>query len=93
MNEGTSPATNVSVNNHIPKEMKYIGAKGPTPHSYKNGIVYFKPMPILQPGEKLVYTIICRAITPGSARNAAVLRYKQFSVPIIDEEGTSIYKP
>ena len=95
MNEGTSPKTNVSVNNHIPKKMKYIEAKGPTSHSYKDGIVYFKPVPILQPGEKITYTVKCKAITPGTAKNTAVLRYKQFDVPIIDEdeEGTSIYKP
>ena len=92
MNEGSSPTTNIIVNNHISKEMKYIGAKGPTPHSYKDGIVYFKPVPILQPGEKITYRVKCKAITPGSAKNIAVMRYKQFDRPIIDEEKTSVYK-
>ena len=92
-NEATIPTTNIIVNNHISKKMKYIGAKGPTPHSYKDGIVYFKPVPILQPGEEITYTVKCKAITPGPAKNTTVMRYKQFDRPIIDEEGTSIYKP
>ena len=93
MNEDTGSFTDVSLNNHIPKEMKYVGAKGPTLHSYKDGIVYFKPVPIMQPGEKLTYTIICKAIAPGSATNTAVLRCKQLDCPIIDEEWSSVYKP
>ena len=93
MNEGTSPCTIMKLHNRIPKEMEYVGAKGPTPHTHKDGLVIFEPVPIVQPGEKLTYTIICRAVRPGSAKNTATLRYKQFDVPIIDEEGTSIYKP
>ena len=67
-------------------------AKGPTRHSFKNGKVVFAPVPILQPGEKAVFKIVCKAVKTGTARNTATLKYDQFDKPIHDEEGTSLYK-
>ena len=49
-------------------------------------------VPILQPGEKPVYKVVCKVIKAGSARHAAILTYDEFDKPMIDEEGTSCYE-
>ncbi len=97
-NEGTSACTNVKMVNEIPEEMKFISATGPSEYKAdkETGIITFKPVAILQPGEKLVYKIVCEVVSEGtakgSAKNRATLTYDQFEKPIIDEEGTSVYK-
>jgi uncharacterized repeat protein (TIGR01451 family) len=93
-NEGTSACTNVIMVDNIPEEMEYVSAQGPSDHKYdpEKREVVFAPAPILQPGDKLVFRVVARAIKPGSAKNRGTLRYDQFDKPIIDEEGTSVYK-
>lgn len=93
-NEGTSPCTNVTLVNEIPEEMEFVSATGPTEFKFdeEKRAVVFEPYPILQPAAKLVYKIVCRAIKQGDAKNHTILTYDQFEKPIIDEEGTSIYK-
>jgi uncharacterized repeat protein (TIGR01451 family) len=91
-NEGTSPCTNVKLENKIPKQMEYVRAEGPCKFQVESGVVRFEAVPILQPGEKLTYRIVCKAIKEGSAKNTAILSYDQFDRQILDEEGTSIYK-
>ena len=93
-NEGTSACTNVVLEDVIPEEMEFVKAEGPgefefdeTSHSVK-----FAPVAILQPGDKLTFKVVCRAIAEGSAKNTARLKYAEFNKIIIDEEGTSVYK-
>jgi len=91
-NEGTSPCTNVVLVNHIDDEMEYVSATGPIGHRVEGSQVFFEPVPILQPAEKLTYRIVCKAVKEGSAKNTAKLTYDQFNKEILDEEGTSVYK-
>lgn len=93
-NEGTSACTNVELYNDIPEEMEFVKAEGPSEFEYNETTrrVKFSPVAILQPGEKLTYKIVCRAIKDGSAKNTARLNYAEFDKEIIDEEGTSVYK-
>ena len=91
-NEGTSPSTNVIVKSELPAEMEFVSAEGPVEFDYKSGSVDFDAYPILQPGEKLVYKVVCKSVKSGSAKHTATLTYDQFEKPIIDEEGTSCYE-
>ena len=93
-NEGTSAATNVALKNIIPLEMEFVKAEGPTDYVYdkKAHELQFQNVAILQPGDKLTYKIVCKAIKQGSAKNTARVKYAEFDRPIIDEEGTSIYE-
>jgi len=91
-NEGTSPCTGISVTSIIPEEMEFVRCEGPgVSCKYENRQLLFDTVPVLEPGKKLVYKIHCRAIKPGSAKHAAILKYDQFTKSIINEEGTSIY--
>ncbi|WP_372365360.1 hypothetical protein [Candidatus Uabimicrobium sp. HlEnr_7] len=93
-NEGTSAMTNVKFRNDIPKEMKFIKAEGPTNFVFdkEKSVLECEAVPILQPGDKITYKIVCEAIKAGSAKNTARVRYDQFDKEIIDEEGTSVYE-
>ncbi len=96
-NEGTSASGYSRLVNEIPEEMKFISAQGPAGYTvdYEKGIINFETVEVLKPGEKLLYKIVCEVISEGnsrgSAKNRAIL-YLDWGKPIIDEEGTSVYK-
>jgi uncharacterized repeat protein (TIGR01451 family) len=91
-NEGTSPCTNVKLEDEIDDEMEFISAKAPVSHKAEGNKVVFEPVPILQPGEKVRYEITVKAVKEGSAKNRAIVQYDQFTKKIISEEGTSVFK-
>ncbi len=91
-NEGTSPCTNVTLESKIPKEMEFVSAEGPEDFKHNAGLIHFEPFPILHPGEKLTYKVVCKALKAGSAKHTATLTFDQFEQPLIDEEGTSCYE-
>jgi uncharacterized repeat protein (TIGR01451 family) len=91
-NEGTAPCTNIKIESKIPEQMEFVSATANVSFKNKGNNVTFDAVPILQPGEKLVYKVVCKVIKAGSARHAAILTYDEFDKPIIDEEGTSCYE-
>ena len=91
-NEGTGPCTNILITCQIPEQMEFVKADGPVPSKQAGGKVSFEAVPLLKPGEKLVYKVTCKAVREGSAKHTATLQYDQFDKTITDEEGTSIYK-
>jgi uncharacterized repeat protein (TIGR01451 family) len=92
-NEGTGPCTGVSMASVIPEEMEFLKCEGPgVPCKFEKGQVLFDTVPILAPGVKLVYKTHCKGLKPGSAKHRAILKYNEFTTPIIDEEGTSVYQ-
>ena len=74
--------------------MEFVKAEDPVEFNYDKLLhqVYFTETIMLQPSEKLVYKITCRAISEGNAKNIVSVKYDQFSKPIVDEEVTSTYK-
>ena len=98
-NEGTSRATNVMVINDLPKEVGFLRAEVTTPndehakytYNTKEHSVYFNGVPIVEPGEKVTYKIVCQALTQGSAKNTAHAISDEVDIVIIDEEGTTIF--
>jgi len=75
-NEGTAPCTGINMWCIIPEEMEFVKAEGPKESwKFEKRLVLFNTVPVLAPGEKLVYTIHCKATKPGSARHTAILKY------------------
>lgn len=91
-NEGTFPCTNVTLESKIPEVMEFVSAEGPVEFKHNAGSTHFEPFPILQPGEKLTYKVVCNAVKAGFAKHTATLTFDQFEKPLIDEEGTSCYE-
>lgn len=93
-NEGTSPCTNVVMKDVIPHQMEFVDCEDvPVEYQFnaEERMVVFKAYPLLQPGDKLIYNVRCKAVKAGSAKNKAILSYDQFDTPIECEEGTSVY--
>jgi uncharacterized repeat protein (TIGR01451 family) len=92
-NEGTAPCTGIEMTSVVPEGMEFVKADGPgVSWKFEKGQVVFDTVPILTPGQKLVYKIQCKALKPGSAKHRAILKYDQFATSIVDEEGTSLYQ-
>lgn len=91
-NEGTNVATNIMIYCDLPVQMEFVSVESHYIYDKNIHQVKFAKITTLQPGEKVVYKVTCRAINEGSAKYSTYLRYDQFNYYILDEEGTSIYK-
>lgn len=73
--------------------MELVDAVGPSEFEViGKRTIKFKPIPSLEPGEKLVYGVVCKALKEGIAINTAAMMWDQFRQQIVDKEGTFIYK-
>lgn len=90
-NEGTSPCTNIKLENYISKKMKFVSASGPSKYTYKSGKLTFAPVPTLLPGKVLRYKVKVSALKAGFSKNIAIFQYDQFSKKLFVEESTTIY--
>lgn len=91
-NEGTSPITGIELENILDCKMQFVAAEGPGTYKVQGERVIFVPLERLEPGDKATYRIRCKAIEPGAAKNTVSCSHDQFEQPILDEEGTSIYR-
>jgi uncharacterized repeat protein (TIGR01451 family) len=89
-NEGTGACTNLQLENVVPEQMVFVSAT-PNPLEVRGNTVVFPKVKIIQPGDKLIYKVVCKGIKNGSAKNVAVIKYTEFYKPLTDEEGTSVY--
>lgn len=94
MNDGSSPCTNINIEYQIPEQMKFVSARVPpgTKYSAEGNTVKFASYPILSPGQRLTYRIVCNVIDEGSAKGKATLTYDQGQTPLTDIEGTSCFR-
>ncbi|NOZ24116.1 MAG: DUF11 domain-containing protein [Planctomycetes bacterium] len=89
-NQGTGPATNVTLTGSFPREMEFVSGEGPTTvEGHKSGFVC-QPLNNLPPGRKASYRIILRAVSPKDARFECSLTAKELSEPIVEQESTRI---
>lgn len=100
LNDGSSPATNIAVWYQVPEQMEIVSAT--TAAGLKavaeGNTVKFTTAPILQPGEKITYRMVCKVMDVKSVMDVdlrtgmAFLRYDQSTELFGDKEGTSIYR-
>jgi hypothetical protein len=55
--------------------------------------VRFAPVAELQPGATVEFHIKVKAIAAGPAVFNATMRWDEFGEPIVDQEGTTVFKP
>ncbi len=92
INKGTAPATNIQIRNIIPEPMAFVSTS-PQPLYVRGKEVVFPKVKSLNPGDKITYSITCRAMQGGFAKNTATLEYDEFNKLIIDEEVITINIP
>jgi len=92
-NQGTAPDTSILLTYQLPAELGYVNAGGPVPFKHEDGKVSFEAVPILKPGEKAKYTVVCKGLREGDVRPRAILRSDSLgNKPITEEESTQVYR-
>ncbi|MEQ8638816.1 hypothetical protein [Gimesia maris] len=91
-NDGSKSAQNVSVSCELPPGVELITATGPTQHIAENGVVVFKSLGDLAPGDSVQYQVIVRGTVEGNQRFRARLASDSIRDPLLFEELTRFYK-
>lgn len=60
LNQGNAPAHAVEISARLPKELKYLESKGASSGEASENEIDFKPVEILEPGQKAVWQIVAR---------------------------------
>ncbi len=84
---------NMTIVGLIPGEVIYISADGPTQFTAVGQEVRFVAVAELKPGETVEFQIRVKATAAGAAVFNATMRWDEFGEPIVNQEGTTIFKP
>lgn len=90
INQGSMVATQVSVAGVIPPQMRFVAAKGPLPYRVEGQRVIFEPLPSLDIGQSITFTIDVDAAEAGDARFRAELSGANLREPLVKEESTNV---
>lgn len=91
-NDGSKAASNVSLSCELPPGVEMISATGPTQHIAENGVVVFKSLGDLAPGDSVEYQVIVRGTVEGNHRFRARLASDSIRDPLLFEELTRFYR-
>jgi uncharacterized repeat protein (TIGR01451 family) len=91
-NDGSKAAQNVSVSCELPPGVELISATGPTQHIAENGVVVFKSLASLSPGDSIQFQVIVRGTIEGNQRFRARLASDSIRDPLLFEELTRFYR-
>jgi uncharacterized repeat protein (TIGR01451 family) len=103
-NQGSTPLTNVVVQCRIPEEMEYVDSEGhpatvPAQYNARNRELTFKPFngdggeEGMLPGKRLAFQVQVKAVRPGDARFAMVVKADQLKNTVVDQESTQCFDP
>ena len=91
-NDGSKAAAGVSISCELPPGVELISATGPTQHIAENGVVVFKSLGDLAPGDSVKYQVIVRGTVEGNHRFRARLASDSIRDPLLFEELTRFYR-
>ena len=84
---------NMTIVGLVPGEMVYVSADGPTSFTVVGSEVRFGAVATLAPGATVEFHIKVKATAAGSAVFNATMRWDEFGEPIVNQEGTTVFKP
>jgi uncharacterized repeat protein (TIGR01451 family) len=84
---------NMTIVGLIPGEMVYVSADGPTTFTVVGQEVRFGAVAELKPGATVEFHIKVKATAAGSAVFNATMRWDEFGESIVNQEGTTVFKP
>lgn len=92
VNQGSAPATGVTVLSTLPAELAFVEAGGPTTAVVDGREIRFAPLASLAPGEKVVYQVKVKALKEGDVRFATEITANELSSPVGETESTRLYE-
>lgn len=90
-NRGSKAASNMGISIELPTGVQLLDAEGPSDHISENGLLIFKSLEELQPGEKVSYRLRVIGREAGNMRFRARLTSDSIQQPLIVEELTRFY--
>ena len=90
-NEGSAAAKNVGLSCELDSGMNFVSAKGPSDHIAEKGIVIFRTIPEVGPGQTLTYRVHVSSSKAANARFRARISSESVAEPLTTEELTKFY--
>ncbi len=90
-NQGSVPATNVSIDCTFESNMTYVSSTGPTSGTGSQHAVRFAPVPSLAPGQAAEWRVVFRAVRAGDVRFKVQMNTDQLQRPVEETEATNLY--
>jgi len=89
-NTGSRAATNVGMSCELPSGVLLLEADGPSAHIAENGVMVFRSLPTIGPGEEVVYEISGQCVRSGNHRLRLRVASESISEPLIGEESATV---
>ena len=90
-NQGTANGTNVKIDCNLEENIDYVSATGATQATTQGRTVSFAPVTALEPGQKVTWRLVVKAVKAGDVRFQVSLTSDQLSRPVNEDEATNIY--
>lgn len=91
-NDGSKSAEKVGVSCELPTGLQLVEAEGPTEFLNENGLIVFKSVPELEPGNTAIYKVQVMGREEGNHRFRVRLASDSITEPLIFEELTKFYE-
>lgn len=90
-NQGSSVDRDIQIEALMPDGMEFVSGAGPTNAQADGQWVRFEPLPSLEPGASVMYTVTTKANTPGDVRFGVRLTSQHLTEPVEETEATRIF--
>lgn len=90
-NEGSAAAKNVALACELAPGMSFVAAQGPAEHVSENGLVSFRTIPDLGPGQSATFQVRVSSTAAANLRFRARLSSESIAEPLTAEELTKFY--
>ncbi len=91
VNQGQIPASNVQVQVDFAQAMQPVSVQGSLRNEIRGQSVVLDPIPALQPGQEISFTISANATAAGDHRTVVRVRSDERETPVSKEESTHVY--
>lgn len=91
-NQGSSPATNVTITCKLEDSMEYVSSSGASSATLRGDTISFSPVSSIAPGQKVSWKVNIRAVQADDVRFEVKLNSDQLKRDVIETEATNFYE-
>lgn len=91
LNQGSEPLTNIRINATLEDSQAFVSGSGPSAITAAAGNLTAAPLPLLKPGEEVLWRVVVKALKAADVRFAVEMRADQFKRPVSETEATFQY--
>lgn len=91
-NQGSAPATGVSIKAMLEDTMQYVSSSGATAGTIDGSTITFAKLPSLAPKAKASWRVVVKAVKPGDVRFKVTMNSDQLTRDVEETEATNFYE-